>query len=162
MRELHGFSDASNRGYGACVYVRSIYKSQKVTVKLLTSKSRVAPLKTETIARLELLGNLLLSRLSKSVKNAFNNQIKFDKKLLWTDSQITLAWIKSTQRKYKTFVENRVQEIRKNTSTDDWFYCKTNDNPADIITRMGITKSKLSQNNLWTPIFKTKGILCQK
>ena len=61
-RELHGFSDASNNGFGAFVYVRSFRRSGKVTLKLLTAKSRAAPLKTETIPRLELLGNLLLSR----------------------------------------------------------------------------------------------------
>ena len=72
-RELHGFSDASKSGFGACVYVRSFCRSGKVTVRLLTVKSRVAPLKTETIPRLELLGNLLLSRLITSVKNALKN-----------------------------------------------------------------------------------------
>ena len=61
-RELHGFSDASNNGFGACVYVRSFRRSGKVTLKLLTAKSRAAPLKAETKPRLELLGNLLLSR----------------------------------------------------------------------------------------------------
>ena len=44
-RELHGFSDASKSGFGAYVYVRSFCRSGKVTVKLLTAKSRVAPLK---------------------------------------------------------------------------------------------------------------------
>ena len=72
-RELHGFSDASNNGFGACVYVRSFRRSGKVTLKLLTAKSRAAPLKTETIPRLELLGNLLLLRLITSEKNAFKN-----------------------------------------------------------------------------------------
>ena len=68
-RELHGFSDASKSGFGACVYVRS--------------------LKTETIARLELLGNLLLSRLFTSVKNALKNCVNFDKSYLWTGSKVT-------------------------------------------------------------------------
>ena len=46
-RELHGFSDASKSGFGACVYVRSFCRSGKVNVRLLTGKPRVAPLKTE-------------------------------------------------------------------------------------------------------------------
>ena len=107
-RELHGFSDASQQGYGACIYVQSIHKSGKVTAKLLTSKARVSPLKSETIPRLELLGNLLLSRLVKSVKNALSKNTEFHKTYLWTDSQITLAWIRATQNEYKTFVENRI------------------------------------------------------
>ena len=72
-QELYGFSDAIKSGFGACVQVRSFYRSGKVNVRLLTAKSRVAPLKTETIPRLELLGNLLLLRLIKSEKNALKN-----------------------------------------------------------------------------------------
>ena len=78
-RELHAFSDASKSGFGACVYVRSFCRSGKVTVRLLTAKSRVAPLKTETIPRLELLGNLLLSNLITSVKSDLKNCVNFDK-----------------------------------------------------------------------------------
>ena len=94
-RELHGFSDASKSGFGACVYVRSFCRSGKVTVRLLTAKSRVAPLKTETIPRLELLGNLSLSNLITSVKSALKNCVNFDKMFLWTDSKVTLSWIKA-------------------------------------------------------------------
>ena len=60
-REFHGFCDASLNGYGACIYVKTIYKSEKISVKLLLSKSRVTPLKQETIPRLELLSALVLS-----------------------------------------------------------------------------------------------------
>ena len=147
-RELHGFSDASAEGYGTCVYVRSIYESGEISVKLLASKSRVAPLKTETIPRLELLGNLLLSRLITAVKNALNKCVKFDQVYLWTDSKVTLAWIKSPTKEYKTFVENRLKEIRKNTDMNNWFYCPTSENPADLMTRMKSTK-QLIQNQLW-------------
>ena len=77
-RELHGFSDASKSGFGACVYVRSFCRSGKVTVRLLTAKSRAAPLRAETKPRLELLGNLLLSRLTTSVKNALKNCVNFE------------------------------------------------------------------------------------
>ena len=38
-RELHGFSDDSKSGFGACMYVRSFCRSGKVNVRLLTAKS---------------------------------------------------------------------------------------------------------------------------
>lgn len=44
--QLHRFSDASEKAYGACIYVRSVDRCENVTTKLLCSKSRVAPLKT--------------------------------------------------------------------------------------------------------------------
>ena len=64
--------------------------------------------------RLELLGTLLLSRLMLSVRNSFKNELLFDNVYYWRDSQIALAWIKSTNKEFKAFIENRVAEIRKN------------------------------------------------
>ena len=89
--ELHGFSDASSLAYGANIYLRTLYKSGLIEVNLICSKSRVAPIKTITIPRLELLGNLLLSRLMDSVKLALKEELKFDKSYHWTDSKITLS-----------------------------------------------------------------------
>ena len=107
-RELHGFSDASEKAYGACIFVRTLHKSGKVNVVLLTAKSRVAPMKETTIPRLELLGNLLLSRLVVSVKEALSS-VEFDGEFLWTDSMVSLSWIKAHDKEFKTFVENRVR-----------------------------------------------------
>ncbi|GBN75838.1 hypothetical protein AVEN_78893-1, partial [Araneus ventricosus] len=61
--ELHGFADASELAYGAVIYVKSINSYGGSEVKLLISKSRVAPLKFVTIPRLELCAAVLLSKL---------------------------------------------------------------------------------------------------
>lgn len=61
--DLHGFCDASEND-GACLYLRSIDYSGNVKVQLICAKSRVAPLKSISIPRLELCGALLLARLS--------------------------------------------------------------------------------------------------
>ncbi|CAB4020302.1 Hypothetical predicted protein, partial [Paramuricea clavata] len=63
--ELHGFSDASSQA--AVVYIRSVYENGGVRVNLVASKSRVAPLKRQTIPRLELLGAMLLARLCEKI-----------------------------------------------------------------------------------------------
>lgn len=65
--QIHSFSDASQRGYGAAIYLRVKRKNQ-VSVNLITSKSRVAPLKKLSLPRLELLGALLAARLTKRSK----------------------------------------------------------------------------------------------
>jgi hypothetical protein len=51
--EIHGFSDASHSAYTAVVYMRSLFQDGRVEVRLVASKSRVAPLKKQTIPRLE-------------------------------------------------------------------------------------------------------------
>ncbi|GFV68108.1 uncharacterized protein TNCV_1873901 [Trichonephila clavipes] len=56
--EIHTFSDASIKAYGAASYVR-LRTFDKISVHLLASKSRVAPLKVLTLPRLELMGALL-------------------------------------------------------------------------------------------------------
>ncbi|KAK9694404.1 Pao retrotransposon peptidase [Popillia japonica] len=60
--QMHGFCDASEKAYGACVYLRSKCEQNKYTINLLASKSRVAPLKVVTLRRLELLGAVLLTQ----------------------------------------------------------------------------------------------------
>ena len=73
--ELHGFSDASEKAYGCCLYLKCVTKNNFISTSLVASKSRVAPYKNKiTIPRLELLGNLILSRLILTVLNSFKRE----------------------------------------------------------------------------------------
>ena len=150
--EFHGFSDASDEAYGACIYLKSIHESGNIQTSLITSKSKVAPIKLktddpETTPRLELLGNLLLSRLTNTVVDALKHRYKAERIFYWTDSTATLSWIK-TNKETKAFIENRINEIRKRTDKNSWFHVKGENNPADIITRKASIK-EFANNTLW-------------
>lgn len=117
-----------------------------MSVTLITSKTRVAPLKKVTLPRLELLGALIGARLSQYVITHLNmdeSQVK-----MWSDSMITLHWIKSSAKQWKPFVENRVREIQSLTEPAQWHFCSGKDNPADVATR-GIIVTKLQESSLW-------------
>ena len=59
-----------------------------------------------------------------------------------------MAWISAVQKKYRTFVENRVQEIRETTDVSKWFYCNTKKNPADLLTRSENFEN-VHENKFW-------------
>jgi len=59
---LHTFVDASQHAYGAIVYMREEYEDQTVSVRLVVAKTRIAPLQSISILKLELLGAKVVTR----------------------------------------------------------------------------------------------------
>ena len=145
---LHGFSDASNSAYAAVVYIKAVTKYGNISVTFVTSKLRIVPMnKSITIPRLELLGNFILSNLIRSVYNSLSEEIFIEELICWTDSFISLSWIKAVNQEFKLFVQNRVIKIRESVKPSLWNYCNTKENPADKITRFRL--HDLSSNSLW-------------
>lgn len=144
--ELHGFADASKSAYGACLYLRSVKSDYSVDCHLLCSKSRVAPLSEMSIPRLELCAALLLSRLVAKVIPLLKIPLK--RTVLYSDSQIFLAWRKKSPGQLQLFVRNRVVEINQATADFTWEYIRSEDNPADIVSR-GQLPLALSSNQKW-------------
>lgn len=145
--QLHGFSDASNNAYACCVYARAIHNGH-ITAHLIQSKTRVAPLKTMSIPRLELSGAHLLAKLMKTIIRGINLPIQ--QSLCWTDSEVVLQWLHKSPSELKTFVGNRVSYIHENTIEQGilWNWVSGIQNPADIASR-GATPTQLADNNQW-------------
>ncbi|GBN40499.1 hypothetical protein AVEN_491-1, partial [Araneus ventricosus] len=130
---LVGFADASQAAYGAVVYMKSLSETNSVVMKLIASKSRIAPIKTISIPRLELSACLLLSQLVEKIIDAL--KMKIDDDILHTDSTIALAWINTPPNQLKTFIGNRVSKIQDLTESYKWRHISSHLNPADIISR---------------------------
>lgn len=60
---IHLIADASPHAYGVAAFVRQPVVDGSFTVRLLMSKTRIPPLKTVSLPRLELLACLLVARL---------------------------------------------------------------------------------------------------
>lgn len=144
-RYLHGFADASRKAYCAVVYfVCEAYGAFCVT--LLTSKTRVAPLKTQTIPRLELMSGRVLAKFMETVHNALTEEVEIMGSRRWLDSKTALWWI-NNKGEWKQFVRQRVNEILRVTRKEDWAHCPGEQNPADIGSR-GELASRLKEKRI--------------
>ncbi|GFX85053.1 integrase catalytic domain-containing protein [Trichonephila clavipes] len=146
MDDILSGESTLERAYAAVVYIKCFNESGQSQTRLLCSKSRVAPLKTLTIPRLELSAALLLLRLVKKVVPIL--QLPIHKIWMWTDSTIALAWIKTEPHKLKTFVSNRVAEIQTLSKDCHWKHVSSKNNPANLISR-GCNVDELLKNEMW-------------
>ncbi|XP_026317449.1 uncharacterized protein LOC113228388 [Hyposmocoma kahamanoa] len=145
--ELHGFSDASEKAYACVMYTRTINDRGEYVTTLLISKTKVAPLKKKTsVPRLELCGALLLAKLMEKVIPIFSHdQVDVH---CWTDSQVVLAWLQGSDKKWEKYIANRVMNITSIVPASRWRYVNTKENPADCATR-GLFPSQLLNYQLW-------------
>ena len=144
---LRGFCDASKVAYAAVVYLSFDCDGARNSV-FVACKTRIAPLKPQTIPRLELLAALLLSRLMTSVTQALQPRLQLRPPQYYSDSQVVLYWIKGDRKEWKPFVQNRVKEIRRLAPPGQWHYCVSEENPADLPSR-GTNSQQLHNGELW-------------
>ncbi|XP_065370931.1 uncharacterized protein LOC135963084 [Calliphora vicina] len=84
--QFHGFCDASEKAYAAALYVR-VADSNSISTHLISSKTKVAPIKTLSIPRLELCGAVLLAEMIDNLLPQLDlNQYSL---FCWTDSTIS-------------------------------------------------------------------------
>ncbi|XP_008189994.1 uncharacterized protein LOC103311931 [Acyrthosiphon pisum] len=153
--QLLGFSDASQKGYSAVVYMRLSYASKPGTVHLLTARSKVAPLKNSrldeslSIPRLELCGALLLAQTLHRVQNALSSITHISSIHAWTDSTVVLSWLTTQQVTFKVFVTNRLNKIGELLPSVQWRYVPSMQNPADCVSRGLLPTEALEHSLYW-------------
>lgn len=138
-----GFSDASTLGYAAQIYLHTKNDDGDSKVSLLIAKTKVAPLKTISVPRLELMAAHLLSKLVKYIISILQDRgIGVNDIMLFTDSSVVLAWLNTPSYKLKTFVATRVTKILDTVPSTSWFHVSGESNPSDVCSR-GATPSAL-------------------
>ena len=144
--DLHGFADASQTAYAAVVYLRTTDISGPPTTRLIIAKTRVAPVKMQTVPRLELCAATLLAKLLHRVMTEYKDQV--NKVHAWSDSTITLAWLKGDPTRWPIFVANRVAQVHRSLPGVQWKHVPSEDNPADQASR-GIDVEVLVSESQW-------------
>ena len=136
---LHMFSDASEKAYATVAYLRFVESSDvstegEVTCGLLAAKSRVAPLKKLSLPRLELMGVLLSARMADTIVKELGlerSSVRF-----FTDNTTAVQWIRKSPSNWSIYVANRVSEIQKSFSPDQFYHIPGVENvSADIASR---------------------------
>ena len=144
--EIHTFVDASQNAYGAVSYSRALYQTGETSTCIIAAKSKVAPLKSVSIPRLELMAAVVGLHLSNKISAAL--EIPIQSVQFWSDSMDVLYWIRNRSRVFKPFIANRIGEIHSVTEPSQWRYVPTGDNPADMLSR-GLHANELSGNDKW-------------
>lgn len=139
------FSDGSSQAFGAVAYARwetpTGYK-----MRLIMSKCRVAPIKIIDIVRLELCGALLGTRLRTFITK--ESRLNFKRTFHFTDSEIVKAMMNKSSYGFDTFEANRLGEMQRASSKEEWFWLPGALNIADLVTR-GCSPEELGMDSTW-------------
>lgn len=120
--ELHVFVDASESAFAAAAYFR-VVDNGRIRCCLVSAKTKVAPLQSIGIPRLELQAAMIGTRLMKTITD--NHTIPIKRRVMWSDSRTVLTWLRSDHRRYRQFVAFRITEILEETNVVDWRWVPT-------------------------------------
>ena len=110
------------------------------------SKAKLSPIKPTSIPRLELLAAVVATELDQHIKHHL--EIPIDETFFWSDSTIVLQYINNKDRRFQTFVANRVAKIHERSEPKQWRHVDSASNPADDVSR-GMTASELLPSEWW-------------
>jgi hypothetical protein len=130
-KELHVFCDTSEKAISAVAYLRII--GETISVGFVLGKAKLAPPQGHTLPRLELCAAVLAVEVAASAQEALN--IPASDTSYYTDSQVVLGYINNRNRRFYTYVSNRVERIRLSSDPNQWQHVRTELNPADMGTR---------------------------
>ena len=144
--EIHHFADASFVAYGSCCYIRLTDDKGNIHCSFLIGKSRLSPIETVSIPRLELTAAVLSVKLDKLVRKELD--VINCPSTFWLDSTAVLFSIKNSTKRFPVFVANRLAIIEKHCNGSQWRHVPTKLNPADVASR-GASVNSIVFHNPW-------------
>lgn len=111
------FSDSSSAAFGTCAYIRWDLNDGTALAQLLMAKTRLAPLRQQSIPRLELCGAVIGARLRETIVKEMS--YSFARVFHVTDSAIVRAQIQKESYGFGTFTATRVAEIQSKTDSNE-------------------------------------------
>ena len=113
--QLHHFADASEYAYGAVTYLKLTSTNGEAHSSFMMSKARLAPLKPTTVPRLKLAAAAEAVRLDKTLRREL--EISIDGSVFWSVSMIVLWYLQHEEKRFQTYVANRLAAIRDGSSS---------------------------------------------
>ncbi|XP_026467830.1 uncharacterized protein LOC113371416 [Ctenocephalides felis] len=141
---LYGFADSSEKAYGAVIYIKPCHDNKYY---LLISKSKITPIKVQTLARLELCAAHLLAKLLSFVISSNHHSLCIEEIYGFTDSMIVLHWLTGPAHRWKTFVANRVTKVHDLLPSAKWYHIPSETNIADCVSRGSLPNTLLNNSN---------------
>ena len=130
--QLHLFCDASGITYRVVAYFCTV-ACKPVNMSFVISKTRLAPIKTLTIPRLELQAAVAAARMKTKILAEIDFEV--DETHFWSDSKIVLHYLRDTQRRFTVYVSHRVAEIASKSDVREWGDIPGTMNVADDCAR---------------------------
>ena len=143
-------SDAAVQCGGGAIYAGYPLKHGGWSCDLLTSKSKLL---SKTIPKNELDACVITAELAYACVHGLGEIVK--EVIFVTDSTIALCWVFNEARKLKIFTLNRVKAIRRfvswctGTQEIPLYHVDGTLNPADFLTKGGITLDMLGSGSVW-------------
>lgn len=75
-------------------------------------------------------------------------ELELEPSAFWTDSESVLKYIKNENRRFKTYVANRISDIRELSDKHQWRHISSKENPADDVSR-GLSIEAFLKSKKW-------------
>ena len=150
QRQLYHFADASSKTHGIVSYLRVVSPDDCIFCNFDLGKARLAPLKSVSMPRLELVASTLAAIVDVALRQELGKMVP--NSVFWTDSLAVLFMIKNSSQRFPVFVANRLAQIEEVSDPGQWRFIECRLNPAGVGTR-ALSAEQLTSRWLRGPEF---------